>query len=371
MRAPIITGALTTMLLLGCLPDVPPEGVLACTSAAECPSGWSCRTDRCWRTPGVDAGIDADVVADAGPVDAQVAPDTGSDADPGDAGPIRGCDPLTHAECGAGQRCAWVQLSADMGETRCVDDGTVAAGGACTRGALGDSGYDDCGRGLVCLDDLCTAVCDLEATSSCGARAGCFQFAGLFDVGGTTLAGACQPTCDPLERTPELTCPSSQGCYESPSSAGSRFTCALAGTHAIGATITGTVYANSCVPGARPLRRDDGTSHCAPYCLPVETYIGNTAGAEGQSPYRCSDVGGSATDACVFNWALSGSDVYDPVQNELGTCMAAGAVQYDHDLNPATPEVDYPSCGLLPNTDTDGNGAPQHREVGCAAYPAP
>lgn len=375
-----IAGALiATLVLLGCLPSDPPEGVLACTSSTECPSGWSCRTDRCWRTPGSDAGPDGgidggtvdDAGSDAGPVDGHVPVDTGIDADPGDAGPIRGCDPLTHAECGPSQRCAWVQLGDALGETRCIDDGTVAEGGACTRGDHGDSGHDDCQRGLVCISSACTPVCDLESATSCGAGAACLRFSGLYEVGGTSLAGACRPTCDPLGRTPELTCPGTQGCYELPSSTGSTFTCAAPGTHTVGGTIDGTVYANSCVPGARPLRRTDGSNYCAAYCVPVETYSGNTAGAGGQSPNSCPEVGGSSTDACVFNWALSGSDVYDPVQNQLGSCVPAGAFQYDHDADSSTIDVDFPSCGLLPNTDTDGNGTPQHAEAGCGPYPAP
>lgn len=63
----------------GCLSTDPPEGVLACSTDAECPSGWACSGSRCRRSPH-DAGrsdaqsFDAQVLADAarsdgGPID--------------------------------------------------------------------------------------------------------------------------------------------------------------------------------------------------------------------------------------------------------------------------------------------------------------
>src|SRR5689334_11349559 len=49
-----------------------PEGVLACSSDGQCPSGWSCRANgRCYESPGGDAGMDVDggQDTDAGPTD--------------------------------------------------------------------------------------------------------------------------------------------------------------------------------------------------------------------------------------------------------------------------------------------------------------
>ena len=68
------------------------------------------------------------------------------------------CNPVTQAGCEAGEKCAQLVESEEpfLARTACVPDGSVTAGGACTRGEAGANGYDDCVAGFDCLNGVCT-----------------------------------------------------------------------------------------------------------------------------------------------------------------------------------------------------------------------
>ena len=373
-------------VLLGGCPSDParvcsPGASVACTGAGGCTGGQVCIAD------GSGYGAcDCGGPADAGPTDAGPSVDTGGtdsagtpDDAPaaGDAGPTS-CDPVLQTGCGTGQRCVW-RILADtpesIGELACVPDGTVAEGDPCTIGPVGAAtGFDDCQGGLTCAGGTCATICELVDPESCGTTGACTRYAGLFANGDDDpIAGACVPTCDPVTqlRGDGSSCGPGQGCYWLQGATSTTFACAGAGSTAVGATITGSVYANSCVPGATAARRMDGTNYCTAFCRPVETHSGATAGAAGMSPHTCPDRGAaSPPNECLFGWFLSSMDPPDPRLNMLGVCFDRTGRLYDSDGD-TTPDAPWPSCTTLVNTDTDGDLVPQHREFGCAPAPLP
>ena len=111
------------------------------------------------------------------------------------------CSPLTQAGCMSGEKCAWVedQASPAIGHIGCTPDGTIAEGGACTVGAPGPSGYSNCVKGTECVAGTCKQICDHQGGAPmCDANHACSQYEGLFESGDVTVAGVCDPKCDPL-----------------------------------------------------------------------------------------------------------------------------------------------------------------------------
>jgi hypothetical protein len=64
------------------------------------------------------------------------------------------CNPILQIGCNPREKCTWVRDevgAATSGEIGCVPTGTGLLAASCTWGSAGaNSGYDDCGRGLVC-----------------------------------------------------------------------------------------------------------------------------------------------------------------------------------------------------------------------------
>ena len=115
-----------------------------------------------------------------------------------DAAPPTPCDPLAQTSCPANERCSWVATSPTAGHAVCLPDGTVAQGGACAAGAYGETtGFDDCRRGLACANGQCQTICK-TSPDSCGAHFLCTNYSSVFYSNGTTVAGVCAPTCNPL-----------------------------------------------------------------------------------------------------------------------------------------------------------------------------
>ena len=367
-------------LIVGCATE--PGGVcspgasVSCVGAGGCAGGQVCLADGsgygtcdCAAVDaGADSGADGGAPMDGG-VDAS-AEDLNDAAS--DSGPIS-CDPFTHVGCAAAERCAWVRITETIGEARCVADGTVGEGGACTNGTPGPTtGFDDCRRGLVCASSTCMPVCEVAAPAGCGPAGECTRYAGLFASGEDEAAyGACTPSCDPLTQlTSEGTsCGEGMGCYGVFGRDNTSFVCATAGSVGIGESFAGTALANICVPGGYPSRRGDGTRYCAPFCRPAETHSGATAAAAGLSPYSCPEVGASSPpNECVFAWIVSPMDPPPARLNALGVCFDRTGRQYDSNGDGSL-DTPWPSCTELSNTDTDGDGVPQHREFGCAPRP--
>ena len=73
----------------------------------------------------------------------------------------------------------------------------------------------------------------------------------------------------------------------------------------------------------------------------------------------------------MFEWFVDGRDSYHPAFDRVGSCVPANTYHYDDDNDDVTPDVALPGCTALPNADTDGDGTPQHAELGCAPYPRP
>jgi hypothetical protein len=312
----------------------------------------------------VDAGSDAGALDAGGDVGTPI--DVGTDAFGPDAS-TDVCDPVTSAGCAASERCVWVALSPATGELRCVPDGTLARGAACTAPSPGPSGFDDCQRGLTCVDGACATTCALGA-AGCAASEACVEHLGLFRPG---TFGACTSSCDPVtqQRPDGSRCPAGQGCYATFDAAGATLACAAAGTIAIGAVVPGTPTSNACVPGATPARGPSGAIVCTPFCRPVATSSAAPAGAAGMSPHACGDVGVPAPpNECIYAWVQSGTPVRDPRLDMLGTCFDRTGRMIDTNGD-GTPDAPWPSCTELAPTDTDGNGIPQNIEYGCGPQP--
>src|SRR4051794_5833132 len=68
------------------------------------------------------------------------------------------CNVLTQTGCNAGEKCTWIHdqtTPTPLGHIGCTADGTVAAGAACTYGADGPTGFDNCTKGNVCVSGKC------------------------------------------------------------------------------------------------------------------------------------------------------------------------------------------------------------------------
>ena len=278
------------------------------------------------------------------------------------------CDPLAAPGangCSASQKCAWVVLQetpTPLGELRCVPDGTVAASGACTQGAAGPSGYDDCVNGLVCVGGACVRTCTVASGAECSPWGSCTRYAGLFANGSDDpLYGACSPACDPVAQV-QLdggSCGGAKGCYLLTSSTTTLSICAGAGSVAVGAEITGGVFANSCVPGAQPRRRDQSTNvvECGALCRPNDVTQGmNTADEGGVSPETCASRGaalpGDATagESCRFWWGREPFTTLSPFSNTVGWCFKHATFLYDSNMD-GTFDAPWPRCVDLTTGD--------------------
>ncbi|MCX5740967.1 MAG: hypothetical protein NT062_00545 [Proteobacteria bacterium] len=231
-----------------------------------------------------------------------------SDVDAPDV--VAACNVLTQTGCNAGEKCTWFEddmSSPPIGHIGCAPVGTVAIGGACTTGAPGATGYDNCVGGSVCVGATCEAICDnAGGAPMCGTGFGCVNISGLFGAAGAMTppaAGVCETACNPINdndydgsgaaqtRTGSA-CGSDplMGCYGNISSSGNRthFICAypaLSGpTHTAGtATIlhrqmipAGQLYLNTCHPGYTLGFAANATgsteSDCYAFCKPGNSF---------------------------------------------------------------------------------------------------
>lgn len=335
-------------------PVCTPGMSVACTGAGGCAGGQTCNAEGTAYGACDCSGTDAGPAVDAGPV-----ADGGSDAGAEDGGPGT-CDVVANTGCGAGERCAWAIPAAGTGEARCAPEGTVDAGEECTGDP--ESGLDDCRGGLVCVTGTCRAICALDGSTACPTNTACRMYSGLFeDEGG----GVCDPICDPVtqERLTDgaAACGSAivsepdTGCY---GALDGPFTCvpvaAAAASRTHGSEVPPPPYLNSCAPGHTVLVYD-GTYVCVAFCTPGETYVGSIANRDGLSPHTCTARGATGTtEECRYVHAFQTTP--NALGNEYGVCL-------DYARAGAPPPL--PSCTTLPNTDTDGDGVPQHVQYGC------
>ncbi len=165
---------------LGCMDFEPPAGRLACTTAADCPSGWTCAADsRCY-----PAGDPSDAGADGGGLEDGGQDDAGTDAgvcdDP--------CGLVPQCGCPAGRACY-----PDNGLTTvsCQPAGTVGEGEVC------GGPVNSCAPGLLCVrytdTFLCIRVCSEDGDCVGGDGSLCArELSGGFD--------ACTFSCDLVDQ---------------------------------------------------------------------------------------------------------------------------------------------------------------------------
>ncbi|HRK47104.1 MAG TPA: hypothetical protein PK324_15840 [Nocardioides sp.] len=341
-------------------------------------------------------GGDDDVSLTDGPVSNIDAPDIGPAcnvlAPPG----MQGC--LT------GQKCTWIQVQdtpEPLGKLGCVPDGTVALDGACTVGAVGETtGYDDCAAGLYCINSVCKDICgfDGSANAACASGFNCTRYADTFANGeDDPVAGVCNPGCDPLTQiktgtNPPANCGANMGCYMLTTQTDTTAVCAGAGMTMHNADITGPAYANSCVPGAQPRRKDAATQtvQCGGLCNVVDVYQGapNAAANEGgevtasttdkdncvASWGAAPPADGTAGESCRYWWAREPFDALSPYSNEVGWCYKHAVFQYDSDGDMVADRA-FPRCTNLTMGDVEPPiGNPPHNDAmyfWCIAVPPP
>ena len=254
------------------------------------------------------------------------------------------CNPLTQAGCAAGEKCTWLVdavMPQYVGHIGCAADGTKNVGDACTFGAAGATGYDDCKKGGVCSAfgspgnaGTCKQMCDQQGGQpACDAQHVCVTYSRLFSTGDTTpaAAGVCDLACDPLQDNDfdgsngaltgmssakrGTTCGSAAnaGCYGYPSfgsppatgwsctgdvnsdATGTGLRHRVQCTDANSCTEAGTLYVNSCNQGYLPLLKESSfvsTAVCIALCKPQTCYTGNCGGATNTARL------GAANDGC-------------------------------------------------------------------------
>jgi hypothetical protein len=305
--------------------------------------------------------------------------DAGSDAAPAP------CDPLMQTTCLSNERCSWVATSPTAGHAGCLPDGTVAQGGACVAGAYGEAtGFDNCRRGLACANGQCQPICK-TSPDSCSAHFVCTNYSSVFYSNGTTVAGVCAPTCNPLKQTrdydgaaacgtPAAGSPA-LGCYGK-----SVFTCAKvvypnnkADAPAAGPS-SGGFYLNGCAPGYLPvLTQIGGTATiCVALCQPGPTSVGNIAQLDGVTPYTCTAAGAPAPHECRYWWWLQNTSSLsfpDALSNTMGFCIDTKYYTADPKGLDTAP---YPSCTALSSTAHTYDATLTDAQYwGCQPYPPP
>lgn len=320
------------------------------------------------------------------------------------------CDVLAQTGCAAGDKCTWIEdatTPSPLGHIGCAPAGVVALGGACTYGAPGATGYDNCVGGDVCQSGKCKTICDQNGgTPACGATFTCSVYDGLFgQIGQAAAAGVCNPVCSPLDDNdflasgsrPGTTCASGEGCYGYPNTAQpSSYDCVAevnttlvhrsACTTANGcADASSDPYLNGCAQGYIPLLDDNNYGSiqvdCIAMCKPGNTYSGNpgTQYPGGQSPHTCTTTDARGTfnvasatnngDQCMFSWLFEVDPdtdmlVRSATSDTLGFCIDHSKYKYDSNNDGIIDSTDanWPLCSSLPLTAASG---PQAGDFGC------
>ncbi len=305
------------------------------------------------------------------------------------------CNPLTQTGCNAGEKCNWIYdqlMPTVVGHIGCEANGTVAAGGSCGARAIGP---DTCVKGTECVSGECKQICDHQGgMPNCDADHACVRYQNLFVDGTTTIAGVCDPGCDPLTQdlkvgtnktacgSPNPSLPAS-GCYgyEEYSCSGAAPTV----TPAMAVTLTDRVapagdYLNACAPGFMPILISETgsmTGLCNGLCAALETdntvaHAGNEVGdptASAKNPTGAASAVGNATcqagkrgsvadgpETCRFLWIYNvdtaGMLKITPYTDKMGVCFARNKYKYDSNGNGMTGDaggVGVPADKTIPS----------------------
>jgi hypothetical protein len=271
----------------------------------------------------------------------------------------------------------------------------VPLGGACTTGTPGESsGYDDCAAGLYCVQNVCHDICGFDGSveAACAAGYNCTRYANTFANGDDDpIAGICNPGCDPLTQTkigtsPPQSCGAGNGCYLVSSPTDTVAVCARAGVVMHDRDITGSVYANSCVPGAQSRRKNQisQTIQCGGLCNVTDVSMGvNTAAEDGEATASTTDIDtcqgtwgaappsdGTAGESCRYWWARESFDNLSAFSNTVGWCFKHAVFQYDTNGD-TFPDAPFPRCTTLNGADVvpPQNGVPDNLYFWCVAAP--
>jgi hypothetical protein len=327
--------------------------------------------------------------------------DAPENPDDGDVSQV--CNPIAQTGCQANEKCTWFidQVTpAEVGHIGCapLSGSEVALGAACAEGPPGPQGFDNCSKGDICVALECKKICDPQmagVASGCDAQHSCSRYSGLFEVGGTITAGACDPQCDPLNQNllagagNTAACGSTdpaapnKGCYTFDFEA---FSCAPVGAATLEKTDrvepvlspSGNPFVNGCAPGYVPFFFEATGSMkvmCTGLCAPGETSSqtapvnetlnekGDPAGSAKLVTSAAPAVGdglctagkkGSAAGGlqnCLFLWPFltdaNGNPGPSQYNETVGVCFSFTQFQYDANGD-MTPETTFPNCKALP-----------------------
>jgi hypothetical protein len=251
------------------------------------------------------------------------------------------CNANAQTGCDAGEKCTWIIVAEEpeiLGVIGCVEDGNVAEGGACERGAAGQTtGFDNCVAGTYCLGGTCEDTCSvLDSSDPCEEGYFCGGFLGLYaNEGQDRLTGFCNPGCDPVTQTAvddgegefcgaglDENDNQIRGCYGfwSSDATPSTFTCAdvinpefVHGTNLTEELGNDNLYRNACNAGNTfggfYTSATDGDFVCISFCRPGDTYEGfedNVNGLAGD-PYSLPNLGIiDAAEECRYLYTFEG-----------------------------------------------------------------
>jgi len=309
---------------------------------------------------------------------------------------VSACNPLTQTGCNPGEKCTWITdqvMPQEVGHIGCAPDGTVAVGGACVDGPPGPQGFDNCLKGTICVNAECKTICDPQAAaaaSGCDAQHACNRYSGLFETGGMTVAGACDPACDPLNQNllagsgSTVACGSTmpaapnKGCYTGDFEI---FSCAGVPTGVVTkidrieplTNAAGQAFINGCAPGYVPFFFEMTGSMkvlCTGLCAPgdISTAATEAVNEKGvatataklvdQPAPRVGDglcaagkKGSAQAENCVFLWTFLTDAMGNPGPSQynetVGVCFMFGMFQYDSN-NDMMPDTTFPNCKVKP-----------------------
>ena len=302
------------------------------------------------------------------------------------------CSPLTQMGCNTGEKCNWIYdqlMPTVVGHIGCEPVGTIAIGGACGNRAVGP---DTCVKGAECVSGECKAICDHQGGDPmCDSDHACVRYQNLFTDGTTTVAGVCDPGCDPLTQdlkvgTNKTACGSTmptmpdKGCYGY-----DEYSCsgvAPTVSNAVAVTLTDRVapagdYLNACAPGFMPILISETgsmTGLCNGLCAALEVdntaaHAGNELGdptALAKNPTAAAPAAGNGTcgaqkrgsvtdgpETCRFLWIYNVDDAgmlnITDYTDKMGVCFARNKYKYDsnNDGMLSAADMNTPACGTV------------------------
>lgn len=318
------------------------------------------------------------------------------------------CDPRAQTGCEAGMKCSTRRLSATLSEVACVPDGTVAVDGACEYGAFGELGYSNCKAGSECVNEVCKQICDHQGGNPrCLDTHACGRYTNILEQNDMTIAGVCDPKCDPLTQallvgSVTAACGSQdpaapdQGCYSFDLV---DWTCAAIPQQAKGKTdrkpalanSQGFPFVNGCEAGYISMTVQDTGSMtfvCSGVCAPGKTDSVDTTNVKGDPDVVAklhdkaapaagdgvctigkkgsSDFGNQQNCHYMWFWNFDrqGNYLPSPYNDTTGICFTYSQYRVNHDNNTGTDPVRWPGCEELPPAGQPGN--PMYEPVGNA-----